>query len=203
MSVDTTVGGAYADSFIEAIDADDFLQIIGIDETYIETWLDFEDEAKEFRLKVAAQFMGTFPLRGNLVYAYQSLCFPRSCQLDVTDIPEAVKQAQALTACLVIDKNITNIDEQAVGGDILLENALVKSVKIMGILEVGLQNTMDAATIKEQTSINKPLLYKTMKAYGAPIWMLLKPYLAQFRGGTFATRVVTATTLLDSPDYTP
>jgi hypothetical protein len=198
MSLDTTVGGAYANSFAELTEADDFITNSGCYTEGLDTWLNLEDLAREFRLRVAAQFIGVLPLRGYPIYEYQALCFPRSFQNDQTIVPENVKEAQSLIAYLVVDRNIAEQEAEATGGDILLENALVKSVRIMGILEVGLQNTMDAATIKQQSLISKPLFYKAMKAYGLPIWFLLKPYMAQFRGGTFST---TAPTLLTSPDY--
>jgi hypothetical protein len=198
MALDTTVGGAYATSYVELIEADDFITNSGCNPTGLDAWLNLEDGPKEFRLRVAAQFIGVLPLRGYQSYEYQALSFPRSIQPDQTIVPDSVKEAQSLIAYLVVDKNIGEQEAEAEGGDILLENALVKSVRIMGILEVGLQNTMDAATIKQQTLTTKPLFYKAMKAYGLPIWFLLRPYLAQFRGGTFAT---SSPTLLTSPDY--
>ena len=198
MDLDTTVGGAYANSFVELADADDYITNSGSYPAGLDAWLDLEDTAREFRLRVAAQFIGVLPLRGYPIYEYQALSFPRSFQLDQTIIPEAVMEAQALIAYLIVDRNIAEQEAEATGGDILLESALVKSVKIMGVLEVGLQNTMDAATLKQQSLVSKPLFYKAMKAYGLPIWFLLKPYIAQFRGGTFAT---TSPTLLTSPDY--
>lgn len=197
----TTVGGSLSNSFVDIDDADAFIVASGCDPSNLTAWDELDDSAKEFRLRVSAQMMGTLPLRGVPAYEYQALCFPRTCQTVLDEIPSAVQEAQSLIAYLVINKNIANQEEQSSGGDILLENALVKSVEVMGVMRVGLQHTMDAATIKEQTSANRPLFYKALKSYGAPIWLLLKPYLSQFRGGTTPARTLSTVTLLESPDY--
>jgi len=184
MSLDTTVGGAYADSFLTAEEAYDYLINYALDGSEeLAVWEAMSDGQHEIRLRIAAQLMANLPLRGNKVYEYQALCFPRSCQLDVEEIPSAVKEAQSLLAFMTVAQNIEEQSNPQSGGSELLDNALVKSIEIMGVMRVGLQNTFDS--VSSQSSITgKPLLYRMMRAYGLPIWALLKPYLTQFKGGS-------------------
>jgi len=183
MSLDTTVGGAYADSFVTVEEAYEYIINFAPDGSEdLTAWEALSEGQQELRLRIAAQLMGNLPLRGTKVYEYQALCFPRSAQSDVEEIPLAVKEAQALTAFLVVNQNIDEQTNPASGGSELLDNALVKSVEIMGVMRVGLQHTLDTSA---GASINggKPLLYRMMKSYGLVIWALLKPYLTQVKGG--------------------
>jgi hypothetical protein len=176
MALDTTVGGYYATSFAEITEADDYIDAYDPDAT----WLDLEDSQKEFRLRVAAQFIGTLPLRGYKVYEYQTLCFPRSVQVDLTEVPEGVKEAQSLIAYLIIDKNIQESATSSEGGGQILDEPLIRSVEVMGVMRVGLQNTLDTRATKQSS----PTVFaRYLAAYAAPVWMLIKPYLTQIRGG--------------------
>lgn len=202
MSLKTTVGGAYADSFCTLEEASATITGSGLNASNLAHWTALSTGAKELRLKLSAHFIGTLPLRGKRVYKYQALAFPRNSQLDVTKIPTAVKEAQALLAYLLVDPNISLTDpSQSPSEAVLLDEALVRSVEVVGIMKVGLQNTVEAATLKAQAALES-YLYKAMRAYGGFIWLLLKPYISQIRGGNIDKLVADSADLLTSPDYT-
>lgn len=201
MTLNVTVGGAYAESFCTVIEANTILNTASINTSNLTHWNSLSETAKEMRLRLSAQFLGTLPLRGKRVYAHQALCFPRSSQLVKTEIPVAVKQAQALLAYLLIDPNIALTDpNQSRTESIQLEQALVRSVEVVGIMKVGVQNTIDAATLKAQAGLES-YLAKALKAYGGFVYLLLKPYLSQIRGGNIDALTIEEAELLTSPDY--
>lgn len=201
MTLNVTVGGAYAESFCTVTEAGTIITNAGLNTSNLSHWNALSSTAKEMRLRLSAQFMGTLPLRGKRVYKYQALCFPRTSQLVKTVVPSAVKEAQALFAYLLIDPNIAITDPtQTTAESTQLETALVRSVEVMGIMKVGVQNTVDAATLKAQAGLES-YLAKAMKAYGGFIYLLLKPYISQIRGGNIDTLNLQDVELLASPDY--
>ena len=193
----TTVGGAYSDSFITVAEADSLISGAEVATDELATWASLSSDAKELRLRAAAQLIGLLPLRGHRVFEYQALPFPRSVQLDVHVIPDAVKTSQALIAYLVVNRNLADVTSNASESG-LLSDALVREVDVVGVMKVRLQHTLDASTIRAQSQF-RPAFLKLMKAYGAPIWMLMRPYIAQLKGGLTNYENVT---LLPSPDFT-
>jgi hypothetical protein len=199
MALDVTVGGYQAESFATLEEAEVFLAEMGI---ALNAWQDLSNDAKEFRLRVAARLMGAgmFPLGGEQVYEYQALCFPRTCQTDVTEVPDDVKRAQCLVAILVVEPNFTE-DSSSTVSPIVLEDALIKSVKVMGVLEVGLQNTVDPVTTRTVTHSTTSVSSRLSRTYGGMMNWLLAPYLVQIRGGTVLPASEVVSTKLTSPDY--
>jgi hypothetical protein len=203
MTLLATVGSYQADSFVEDIeDAEERLGNYGIDMGH---WATLVDTAKEFRLKIAAQLMGSgvFPLAGDQVYERQALCFPRTCQNDVTLIPETVIDCQCILAVMVVDLNMVEAEPTTSStSEVLLDNALIKSVEIMGVLKVGLQNTLNSTTTNRlPTSISRgSMLAIAAKNFGTIAFMLLKPYLAQIRGES-ALALADYPEKLPSPDW--
>jgi hypothetical protein len=203
MTLIATAGSYQADSFVESVeDAEERLDNYGIDTGH---WATLGAPAKEFRLKIAAHLMGsgTFPLAGDQVYDRQALCFPRTCQNDVTLIPETVMDCQAILAVMVVDLNMVEAEPTTSStNEVLLDNALIKSVEIMGVLKVGLQNTLNSTTTNRLPApINRgSMLAIAAQNFGTIAFMLLKPYLVQIRGES-ALAPADYPVKLTSPDW--
>jgi hypothetical protein len=187
MTLINTPGGCLSNSFVDSVDdATARLEDYGIEFGH---WSTLSETAMEFRLRIAAQLMGSglFPLAGQKVYDKQTLCFPRTCQLDPTVIYEEVKDCQSILAVQVVDLNLIEaVPETSSSEEVLLENALIKSVEVMGVLKVGLQNSLTSTdtTALPKVSTGANLMSLAAKTYGMMTFMLLKPWLTQVRGGT-------------------
>lgn len=103
MALNVTIGGAYSNSFITLEEAESLMAILpdGVD-----VWSTLVPEEKEYRLRLAAEIMGYLRLRGSRVYKNQRLSFPRTHQLNVEEIPQEVKEAQAFIAISVIHRGL-------------------------------------------------------------------------------------------------
>ncbi len=201
MTLNVTIGGAYAESFCTVQEATTIIAASGLNSSNLAHWNALSSTAKELRLRLAANFIGTLPLRGKRVYKYQALAFPRDIQLDYQSIPTAIKEAQVLFAYLLIDPNIEATDpSQGPERNVVLSSSVVKSVEVLGIMKVGTQHTLDGSTLRAQATLDS-YLFKAMKAYGGFIWILMKPFLAQVRGGNIDKLHHKISVLLDSPDF--
>jgi hypothetical protein len=132
---------------------------------------------KEYMLKVAAMLMGMLPLSGRRIYQQQTLDFPRTSVVDYNVIPTAVKEAQALIACLVVQPNL---DKQTDISDsfyipIGMQNTVVSSVKVAGIMDV----KSEASTSVDVNITSRTLLESAAGMFLLPVYMRLKPYLTQ------------------------
>ena len=184
----TPIGGYYTNSFADLEEAEAFLDDCGIDQTL---WNSLTDGAKEFRLRLAAQLMGSgmFPWAGEVIYDKQGLCFPRDMQPNTTEIPDAIKEIQSILAVLSVSQNLAEQTSASTSSTVttVLDNALVKSVEVMGLLKVALQNTVDSTTSStvRPTIATGGRLSVVTQTFGSYVWMLAKPYLVQMRGESF------------------
>lgn len=162
----TYVGGAESDSFLTVAEAESIFASINADTT---EWDDYTSGEKEFRLQLAAQVLGHLPLRGRIVFRNQALCFPRTCQPYGSrfKIPAEVKKAQALIALLVIPKDVVSLRDPVSFG-------APTSVSIGGLLSASFGEKGTVTSILERLVGQIPL----------PIYMTMKKYIAQIRGGT-------------------
>jgi hypothetical protein len=101
MALDTTVGGANADSYASLVEADAYVannRPTGDSDP----WVDLEEAQREAALRMAAQYLdAAFPWTGSAVDAVQAMCWPRSGMLSrngfaiaTTTIPNELKKAQ-------------------------------------------------------------------------------------------------------------
>ena len=135
MYLSTTPGASDSTSFIDVVEADEFIEAMPVD---FDTWVDLSDIEKEFRLQLAADAMDAeFCFMGYRAYENQRLCFPRAgCQerfgISLEEIPEDVKQAQAYIACEIINRSLLARQETTVdAGD--ESDAQVSMVSIKGV----------------------------------------------------------------------
>jgi len=80
MALDTTVGGSSSDSYATVAELDEYLEAAYGDTA--STFIDLEESAKEFRLKLSALLMNNFPYRGVKASRDQRLEFPRWWRTD-------------------------------------------------------------------------------------------------------------------------
>jgi hypothetical protein len=186
MSLVTYVGGAESDSFATVAEVEDYFAEIEADTS---VWEGYSLGEKEFRLQLAAQMLGHLPLRGRVVFRNQSLCFPRTCQPYGSrfKIPMEAKRAQALVALQVIPPTVVSPGQEASYG-------LPTSVSIGGLLSASFGSTSHTASILERFTSQVPF----------PVYMLLKKFIAQIRGGAVlnADEAPTLSTTTSHPPVT-
>jgi hypothetical protein len=151
----------------------------------IDSYPDTVSSRKEYILEIAAQLIGLMPISGSRVYEKQGLDFPRDSQLDVTIIPDEVKEAQALLACLVVQPNLDL--QPGFSNNLYIpsgaQNLAVTDVKVAGIMDVKATNS----TAIDTTTITRSLLESLAGVFLLPVYTRMKPFLTQIRGGTLAS----------------
>lgn len=193
--IDTEVSGETANSYIEVDEAEELILAAGL---VTDRWTaldDLDESVKEWIIQLGATMIGLLPLRGRRTTLTQALDFPRWLQ-DYTEalpigtlpdsayeIPDAVKLAQALMSCLVVEPNfnyqlVMNENEDS---PTWMQNASVKQIQVAGIMTVKL-GTETNNTGGAPASSNKPA--SLINIYGLPIYMVMKPFLSQIRGGS-------------------
>jgi hypothetical protein len=75
MSIDTTIAGSAADSYVTIQEADDYLQ--GRGGFDLAGWAALDGTKKEFQLKLGAKFVDSLNYRGVTATRNQALAFPR------------------------------------------------------------------------------------------------------------------------------
>lgn len=165
MSLVIYVGGAESNSFQKVSEAEEYFAEIEADTS---VWDSYSTGEKEFRLQLAAQMIGHLPLRGRTVFQNQALCFPRTCQPYGSrfKIPVEAKRAQALVALQVIPPEMVSPDTVESFGT-------PTSVSVGGLLSVSFGSKGVVTSLLERFVSQVPF----------PVYMLLKKYIAQFRGG--------------------
>jgi hypothetical protein len=143
--------------------------------------------AKEYRLILAAQLIGHLSIRGERAYTGQALDFPRSLQTDPTKIPDAVKETQAILACLVIQPNMEQQQTyvNTIGIPESLKNAAATDVKVAGIMDVKLSTTSTSTGASTSTTVTSTAtsMNDVALVYCLPAYLRMKPYITQIRGG--------------------
>lgn len=144
---------------------------------------------KEYLLQLSAQLIGFLPLRGHRVYLNQALDFPRSSQKDVTVIPDEVKEAQAILASLVVLPNLLSQQDKAssVILPISLQTSSVTEVNVAGIMDVK-TGASSSSSAKNYTLPSQ--LSKMSNTFCLPVYLRMKRYLSQFRGGVLNPMVI-------------
>jgi hypothetical protein len=190
MALELAVGGRQTESFCSAEEADAYIALLGMDTT---SWDALETAAKEFRLKLAAQVMDYLPWRGLRPYCGQALCFPRTCQDDVTRYPDEVKQAQAQLAFNLIHRALQALAEQS-PDDGLVSASRVTQVSLGGLLSVSFSGDPAKAGT---------LLDRITNSIQFPVYLALTRYTSQIRGGTVKdVDIVTCSTTTTSTSTT-
>lgn len=168
MALITKIGGADSNSYIKVDEADALMKTLPDDTC---DWEDLSEADKEFRLRMGAALIGKLPLRGHRAFRSQALEFPRSVQNDQRVIPDEVKEAQALMSYSVVHRSFASrgsVTEAATG-------QRVSQVSLGGLLSVSFSGT--ALETGSQ-------LDRLVRSVQAPIYMLLKKFIGQVRGGT-------------------
>lgn len=112
MALDTTVGGAAADSYLTVAEADALAGSLRF--PFATEWIAETDQpTKEAKLRQAAIDIGAYVRVGAPYLVGQALTFPRETDLDASDdplIPGAVQRAQAMQAAYLLEnaKTIEN-----------------------------------------------------------------------------------------------
>ncbi len=161
------------------------------------TYEDHVAYSKEYLLKVSAQLIGFMPIRGERVYEYQALDFPRTVQRDTEMIPVPVKEAQAILASLVVLPNL--MEQTSMSDEALLptslQNAIVDKVKVAGIMDVSTTSTSSSSSSSSSVSTN--MMSLMTRAFVLPVYLRMKPYISQIRGGALISPEDFAYPLLD------
>lgn len=168
MALITRIGGGDSNSYLTVAEADALMPELPDDTC---EWEALAEADKEFRLRMGAALIGKLPLRGHRSFRAQALEFPRSVQSNQRAIPDEVKEAQAMMAYSVVHRAFANrgsVTEAATG-------QRVSQVSLGGLLSVSFQGT--ALETGSQ-------LDRLVRSVQAPIYMLLKKFISQVRGGT-------------------
>ena len=190
------------------------------------TYVDTIPTQKEYLLRLSAQLIGQLPLYGMRVCKNQALDFPRQPlpssrytldyeSLDRTTapenlltIPDEVKEAQALLACLVV---LPNFAQQVQMSEDLslptaLQNAIVNEVQVANVINVKTSAASSTAGTDYTGTTNK--MEALAGIFTLPIYLIMKKYLSQIGGGAlispenyeyFLYDEVLAETPLDAP----
>lgn len=170
MILKCVVGGRDTNSFVTATEAD---TIIVDQPDDVTEWFDLSDDQKAYRLVLAAQLMGYLPWAGLQIYCGQALCFPRRVRGVVVGYPDAIKQAQVQMAYSVVHRGLANrpdIDEATASN-------WATSVNIGGLLSLSFGGKPPAGG---------SILDQITRSAQFPIYLLVKQYLSQVRGGSIA-----------------
>jgi hypothetical protein len=150
------------------------------------TYEDHISYSKEYILKLAAELIGFMPIRGERVYEYQALDFPRTVQRDTTMIPVPIKEAQAILASLVVLPNL--LEQISMSDEALLptslQNAIVDKVKVAGIMDVSTTSTSSSSGGSTSSTTTYNMMQAMTSAFALPAYLRMKPYISQIRGGT-------------------
>lgn len=183
MALNVKVGGRTSDSFITVAEADAYMP--SLPDADIE-WNDLGTEAKEYRLKLAANLVGFLRLKGMKAYRGQRLAFPRTHQPNPKVIPDEVKEAQAFIAVSVVHRGLANRPTKA---------KKKESVNDIDRLELG--GALMVSFGKGKTS-PQDVLSRLVQSAQFPALIGLKSHLVQIRGlihgGTSVTLSTTTTT---------
>lgn len=168
MALNTTIGSPDGDSMITVAEAD--LIIATSFPNDVAEWDDAEEAVKEQMLKAGALFFFYLPLRGSAAYDGQAMPFPRTCQTDITVIPQAIKDAQAEISFNVAFRAFKAQTPIALGASTA---AQVKKLSLGGLLSIDFSNTGDASGgVMEQFT----------RGLNSLTWMKLVKYISQIRG---------------------
>lgn len=171
-------------------------------------YIDVLPTQKEYLLRLAAQLIGYLPLSGMRVFENQALDFPRqplpNIRLPISEIiidkdnppdeyleiPQEVKEAQALLSCLVILPNFAKQVEmsEAISIPAALQNAVVNQVQVANVMTVKTSSTTSSASSEISGVTNR--LASLANVFTLPIYMIMKKHLTQIGGGS-----------LQSPEY--
>jgi hypothetical protein len=174
LSLDTRIGSATAQSYITAAEADTLLASLPDDTT---AWDSLSTAEKEFRLRLASDFIGMLRLRQpGKAYRTQALHFPRQCQTDfgysVHSIPTEVKEAQAFIAYSVIHRALAQRPSS------MTEDSGTRSVKSFSVSGLNI----NFGELTGGTSVEVFL-----KTQHWPIYLLLRKFITQVRGKLIPT----------------
>lgn len=120
MALDTTVGGADADSYASLTEGNDYHSA----RLNVDAWEAASDDEKEAALKAACSLLdASFAWTGAAVDAVQALCWPRSGMysrngfaISETEIPRDLKKAQSELARVLLAADRTADSESDVAG---------------------------------------------------------------------------------------
>lgn len=172
MALITYVGGAESDSFITVAEASTLLLSL-VDDT--SEWDLLNTARKELRLQMGAQLLGYLPLRGRTVFRGQRLAFPRTSQPynQRFKIPSDVKKAHAFLSYSIIHRALASFPDMDSGAGISYLG-VPSYIAISGMLMV---------TFKGDAGSGKGWIEKMVSSLPFPVYMMLKKYLSQVRGG--------------------
>ena len=158
-----------SDSFITVVEALPLIKALP-DES--DDWEDLEEVDQEYRLRLAAQMMGYLMLRGRRVFCRQGLCFPRTPQGNVYEIPWEAKETQAYISYSVVHRGLANrptATTEAITG------TRVTNVSLGGLLAV----SFSGKPLESGTGLDA-LIRNTQ----FPAFVTMKRWLTQIRGGS-------------------
>jgi Putative DnaT-like ssDNA binding protein len=189
LSLITSIGGPESNSYVSLSWAETYLAtLFG---TLSDEWTTLSTEMREYRLEMGAALIGWLPLRGHRVYKQQSLSFPRSCQTDVTVIPENVKNAQALLAYEVAHLAV-NAETSLTDNGISQDGASVRFIGL-GALQVTLGS--------EITAQGGGLLLAFIRSGYPQIYLMVMPFCSSIRAHRIRTEEERAADYDDLLDY--
>ena len=168
-------------------------------------YIDTVPSQKEYLLRLSAQLIGQLPLSGMRVCKNQSLDFPRqplpssryTPSFDILDratvpeslliIPNEVKEAQALLACLVV---LPNFAQQVQMSEdltlpIALQNAIVNQVQVANVINVKTSAASSTAGTDYTGTTNK--MESLAGIFTLPVYMIMRKYLSQIGGGSLVS----------------
>lgn len=168
MSLDVTVGGKEAESFVTVEEADQLICQLPDEGAEWNTAL--STSAKEMRLRMAAQAMSFLTWRGRKLDREQALCFPRTV---ADEIPDCVKRAQVFFAYSVIHRALEQRPETT------LEDDEHKDIRQLTIKSLSM--TFSGVEAREETRVGSSLR-TLLRDARFPGVLEVRRYLAQFRG---------------------
>lgn len=102
----------------------------------------------------------------------------------IQTIPEVVKESQAILACLVVQPSLDKQNEMS--NDLYLpegiQNSVVKSVNVAGIMAVKSELASSASSLAVNTNLVN-VLASMANVLCMPVYLRMKPYLTQIGGG--------------------
>ena len=156
LTLDTTIGGADANSYANRTEADDFFCSV---RSFFAFWDNLTDGAQDIRLVEATRALDSLRAMflGNPVTTTQALEFPRDCQTDTAIIPDEVKEAQfqmiiyleanpALTAT-----GVTSVSSNAEGDQLLTQVKALRGLAEVSYAETRNRNSATDMRVKDGT----------------------------------------------------
>ena len=173
MSLDTTVGGVDAESYITLEESDNLVTQLPDDPS---EWLSLYPEDKEYRLFLAAQAMRFMKWKGRKDSLDQALSFPRTVQSDTTKIPEEIKLAQMFLAYSLIHRGLESRQDMT-DKTVSSEGPRTLSQLTLKSLSIAFASAESQTTGESGTS-----LQDMISNVQFPVMLGASKYLAQFRG---------------------